>query len=192
MLPLLTDLEKRWEEGDLAAPLAVELARKAYPQWQPAFLAAPPGFRLRCHLIDDDAVRAGRLLSQIYWNEGIPLEEMVRAHRHSTAWVGLEDANGELVGSARAISDTAKWAYIYDVMLIDRLRKQRLGEPLFELLLNHPALRRCRTVRLDTKDAENFYLKFAFVRTELGPQRPWRSINLSLYRKPLPHAQPSL
>ncbi|MCP4500147.1 MAG: GNAT family N-acetyltransferase [Deltaproteobacteria bacterium] len=80
----------------------------------------------------------------------------------SSAWVGLLDESGKLVGSARAISDGAKRAWVYDVIVEPSSRGLGLGTCLMNFLLEHPALRDCQQILLGTKDARLFYERLGF------------------------------
>jgi ribosomal protein S18 acetylase RimI-like enzyme len=89
-----------------------------------------------------------------------------------------------LIATARAISDQAKRAWIYDVMLAPAWRRRGLGEPLMRLLLDHPALRRTRRLYLGTRDAQAFYERLGFQdrRVAEEPFRPWPTTEMVLAR----------
>jgi GNAT superfamily N-acetyltransferase len=115
---------------------------------------------------------------------------LLAAQRGATGWLGATDAGGRLVATSRVLADRAKWAWVYDVVVDPSLRGRGIGEALFRLLLDHPAVRDCLVVRLGTKDADRFYERFGFVRSDRWPRRPWTSIEMALFRGLLPHAQP--
>lgn len=166
-------LDNMWQRGHSCASWsdvrAIELvlearARSSLSVTAPAFLASPvPGVRLRAHLDATFADEAAALLADAYWNAGVPRAEIARAHTGSSAWVGAVDADGVLVASARAISDGAKWAGVYDVVVCPELRGRGLGRALVRLLLDHPAVRGCRKVFLRTRDAQGVYAKLGFL-----------------------------
>ncbi len=112
------------------------------------------------------------LLEHLYWNEGrFTRADILGAHRGSTAWVCARDEAGRLVASARAISDGAKYAWVYDVVVAEHLRGRGLGTALMELLLAQPSLQRVRFVWLATRDAQPLYRKLGFIeRSELPPK----------------------
>jgi nitroimidazol reductase NimA-like FMN-containing flavoprotein (pyridoxamine 5'-phosphate oxidase superfamily)/ribosomal protein S18 acetylase RimI-like enzyme len=164
-------LERLWARGAPGDARAVDLVRAANPDTPvPPFLASPPGAALACALgaADDeraegDAAAAAALLDGAYWNAGFDRATLAAAHRGSTAWVGARDAGGALVATARALSDGAKRAWVYDVMVAPAWRRCGLGAAVVRLLLDHPAVRRARTVWLGTRDAQSFYARFGFV-----------------------------
>jgi nitroimidazol reductase NimA-like FMN-containing flavoprotein (pyridoxamine 5'-phosphate oxidase superfamily)/ribosomal protein S18 acetylase RimI-like enzyme len=164
-------IEKLWQRGLPGDPRAIELLRAANPGIpEPAFLRAPEGATLVCSLPEADAAAAAELLYDAYWNEGIPREAIARAHPGSIAWVGARDASGALIGTARAIGDGAKRAWVYDVMVAPSFRGKGLGEAVVRLLLDHPAVRATGHVYLTTRDADGFYERFGFVdRATLPP-----------------------
>lgn len=156
-------LEKLWERGSPGDPAAIELLRAESPDTPvPAFLAAPGGAALACSLSARDLDAAVDLLEGAYWNGGMTRLDIACAHLGSTAWVGARDPDGELVASARAVSDQGKRAWIYDVVVAPAWRGRGVGEAMMRLLLAHPAVRRVRRVYLGTRDAQRFYERLGF------------------------------
>jgi nitroimidazol reductase NimA-like FMN-containing flavoprotein (pyridoxamine 5'-phosphate oxidase superfamily)/predicted N-acetyltransferase YhbS len=154
-------LERLWQRGRVADPPAIERILAANPATPlPTFLRGPA--RLTCAPDARDFARLAALLRDAYWNTGVSDDAIVRAHRQASAWVGARDANGQLIATARALADGAKHAWIYDVMIAPEHRGQRLGEALMRLLLDHPAVRGCRKIRLATRDAQTFYARLGF------------------------------
>jgi len=120
------------------------------------------------------------LVTTTYWNDVHEPERMLSAHLNSTAWVVARDATGELVGTARAISDGAKAAWIYDVVVVEELRSRGIGKRLMDTLLAHPMLRGVRHVHLSTRDADPFYVRLGFGYSDDVCRRPWRRVLMSL------------
>ncbi len=161
-IPLL--LENLWRRGEPGDPRAIELVRAANPEAPaPAFLVGPPGVSLHSHLAPDEAPVVARLLEGTYWNEGISPEALARAQVQSQAWVGARGPDGALVGSARAISDGVKWAWIYDVIVAPSFRHRGVASALMRLVLDHPAVRGAARVMLATRDAQELYRRHGFV-----------------------------
>lgn len=158
-----------WQRGHVSSTWsdahAIERVLAANPQaGVPAFLASPlEGIRLRAHLDDAYTEDAAALLADAYWNVAVPRDAIAQAHRGSAAWVGAVDGDGALVASARAISDGAKWAGVYDVIVRPELRRRGLGLALVRLLLDHPAVRGCRKVFLRTRYAQPVYARLGFI-----------------------------
>ncbi len=115
----------------------------------------------------DEAVA---LVAPMYWNEGISEERIARAQLGSPAWVGARH-NGEVIATARAISDGSKLAYVMDVAVAEPWRNKGVGRAVMELLLRHPTVRECRRVELHTKTAGPFYATLDF-KGVVDP--PWR------------------
>lgn len=180
-------IERLWERGDAGDLRAIELVRASAKTPTPRFLAAPEGVTLTCQPHGDDDVRgAVAMLADAYWNApSINAEELATAHRRSTAWVGARDASGALCATARAISDGAKHAWIYDVMVREGFRGRGLGTAVTRLLLDHPAVRGARFVWLGTRDAMPVYEKLGFIARAALPKKPYATTEMVLVRRPL-------
>lgn len=148
----------RGEPGDFAA---LELLRAEAPDTRlPAVFAAPPGVSL--HLGSAaDLDPAVALLAPQYWNVEMTPDRIRRAHEGATVWV-VARSEGRLIGTARAMSDSGKIAWIYDVAIADGWRGAGVGRALMGLLGDHPAMRSARKVLLRTKDAHSFYRRLGF------------------------------
>jgi ribosomal protein S18 acetylase RimI-like enzyme/predicted FMN-binding regulatory protein PaiB len=162
-------LEKLWRQAKPSAPAAIELILSMVEDTPtPAFLKvdddsdARAAWRLCCHLPAERAEQAARLVVDEYWNVGVSLEVIAEAHRQSSAWVGALTQDDELIATARAITDGSKHALIMDVGVSPAFRGRGVGQRLMRLLIDHPAVRSCRRVRLRTKDAQSFYQKLGF------------------------------
>ncbi len=92
------------------------------------------------------------------------------------------DETGALVATARAIADGGKYAWVYDVCVRGDWRGRGLGKAVTRLLLEHPAVRSCRVVRLGTRDAQSLYAGFGFV--------PLATTELLLRRRDSSHSPP--
>ena len=179
---LMTSLWSRGLPGD---PAAIELLRAANPDTPlPAFLAAPAETSLIVAPTAGDAAAVAALLAGSYWNVGSSPEDIAAAHLASSAWVGARDRDGAWIGSARAIGDGVKRAWIYDVIVAGPWRGRGLGEALMRLLLDHPAIRRARRIYLGTRDAQSFYQRLGFGdrRVVEEPLRPWPITEMMLQR----------
>lgn len=156
-------LEVLWERGLPGADRQVAAILRARPDvGPPTFLQGPGGAVLTPRPDDDLVHQAVDLVADAYWNVATPRPILERAHRMSPVWVGAHDGEGRLVASARATTDGAKHAWIYDVAVAAPWRGQGLGEALCCLLLDHPAVRDVLQVHLQTRDAEGFYARLGF------------------------------
>ncbi len=102
-------------------------------------------------------------LRTAYWSENVPRDVVERAIAGSLC-VGLYDSDGRQVGFARAVTDSATFAWIADVFVLDEHRGRGLGVWIVEWLLDHPRLQGLRAVTLATRDAHTLYERFGFVR----------------------------
>lgn len=176
-------LQKLWERGRPDDPAAIELILSANPDCPtPPFLQGPDGVRMVCRLGTEEAGKAADLLKGAYWNAGMRRERLVAAHLGSEVWVGARDAAGRLIATARANSDGAKHAWVYDVMVAPEWRGQGLGKALVRLVLDHPKVRHAVFVRLGTRDAQGLYARFGFVEVDRLPPKPYVSSEMVLQR----------
>lgn len=176
-------LEKLWGRGLPGDARAVDLVRAANPSApRPAFLAAPEGAELVCAPGAEDVGAAVRLVRDEYWNVGFSPELLAASHLGSSAWVGARDAGGALIATARAVSDGAKRAWIYDVAVDRAWRGRGLGDAVMRLLLDHPAVRNAASVKLNTRDAQGFYARMGFLDVVEAPPRPFTSTEMVLLR----------
>lgn len=163
-----------WQRGRSGDDVAIERIRAANPSAPaPPFLLGPEGTHLACALDsahpEETAHEAACLLEGAYWNEGVPLADLVRAQRAASAWVGAREDGGALIATARAVSDGVKHAWIYDVMVRPDWRRRGLAQALVRLLLEHPRVRGAKVVRLGTRDAQPLYCRFGFVEHGTSP-----------------------
>jgi nitroimidazol reductase NimA-like FMN-containing flavoprotein (pyridoxamine 5'-phosphate oxidase superfamily)/ribosomal protein S18 acetylase RimI-like enzyme len=176
-------IEALWRRGSSQDLKAIELVRRANPTVpEPDFLQASEGLRFCIAPKQKDAIQAAALLKDTYWNTNVSKEQLIKAHLSSAAWICLHDSNGEVVASARAISDQSKWAIIYDVIVAPSLRRTGVGQALIKLLLEHPKVRDTIGVRLGTRDAQTFYQKFGFVDVKERPLRSYATTEMLLLR----------
>ena len=167
-------LWRRGEPGDAFAAFEVAHANRAMPL--PDFMRAPSELRLDLGRATD-AEACAELLAEAYWNDRSSRDEVVCAHRASTAWIVAREGE-RVVASARAISDGAKYAWVYDVIVAPDWRGKRVGDAVMRLLLDHPAVRGARFVKLGTRDAMAFYARMGFVETRELPPRPYASTEM--------------
>ena len=119
-------------------------------------------------------------LSGSYWSENIPVE-IVRKSIEGSMCFGVYDS-GRQVGFARMVTDTATFAYLADVFIIEEYRGQGLSKWLVEFILAHPDLQGLRRILLATKDAHNLYKQFGFTSIN-NPDRFMDIHNPDIYKK---------
>jgi len=117
------------------------------------------------YLVSDDPQRLDlvvihKFLSNSYWSPGLPMDVLRRAVSGSLCF-GLYHKNAQ-IGFARVITDSATFAYLCDVFVLEGYRGQGLGHWLIETLATHPNLQGLRRIVLVTRDAHGLYEKFGF------------------------------
>jgi len=129
---------------------------------------------------DLDAIHA--YLTRSYWCTGIPRETVERAVRNSLGF-GLYDGSGAQVGFARVITDSATFAYLCDVYILENHRGKGLSKWMMEVVLAHPSVQGLRRFLLATRDAHTLYEKFGF--TPIAKPQNFMNIHRpDIYGKP--------
>ena len=157
-----------WQRGGPGDLRAVRLIRAFHPgRPDPAFLRGPHGSELCVAPDESDALQVASLLAGQYWTGPFSQSCLAAAQRGSTAWIVARDAaTRAVVGSARAVSDGARYAYVMDVVVHPARRGQGLGRALMKLLLDHPAVRGAARIGLRTRDAQELYRQLGFAPTQ--------------------------
>ena len=138
-------LEGLWRRGAPGDARAIALILRRWPELRSPW---PRGFVGEV----DDLDPVMKLLESAYWLDGVPRDRVRLAVMQASARVGAYDEDGSLIGFARALAD-GRVAWIYDVIVRPDRRNTGVGAELVKLLLDHPAVRAVRDVRLGTKDA---------------------------------------
>ncbi len=184
-------LERLWQRGQRGDAEAIALLVRRFPELgTPSFLEARTeredlhgqGYRLQCGLADDEIDEVVDLLHGLYWLEHLERADVRAPVSSSTAVVAARDGSGQIVGFARAVSD-GKCAWIYDVVVAAHLRGRQLGAAIMKVLLDHPAVRGVRHVRLSTRDAMPFYRRLGFCELAEAPRYPWTSTEMIAVRR---------
>ncbi len=108
-----------------------------------------------------DLDRVWGYLRTAYWSEGVAREVVARSIEGSLC-VGLYAPDGPQVGFCRAVTDSATFAWIADVFVLENHRGRGLGGWMVGELLAHPRLRGLRLSVLATADAHDLYRGFGF------------------------------
>jgi GNAT superfamily N-acetyltransferase len=99
-------------------------------------------------------------LTGSYWATGIPRQVVDRSIEGALCF-GLYE-NDRQVGFARVITDSATFAYLADVYVLESHRGRGLATWLMECILAHPGLAGLRRWMLVTRDAHPLYRKVGF------------------------------
>jgi len=118
-------------------------------------MALEDGYELVLDQLRIDPVAAHAYLSRSYWSPGVPLETVRKALAASLV-VAIFHA-GEQVAMARVVTDSATFAYLADVYVLEGHRGKRLSDAMLEALHTHPDLQGLRRWLLFTEDAHGVY-----------------------------------
>ncbi len=118
------------------------------------------------YLISDDPLRVDveavhGYLTRSYWAAGIPREVVARSLENSLC-LGIYTEAGEQVGLIRVVTDSATFAYLCDVYVLESHRGRGLSKAAMALLTSHPRLQGLRRWHLLTQDAQGLYAQFGF------------------------------
>jgi GNAT superfamily N-acetyltransferase len=101
-------------------------------------------------------------LRESYWSPNIRKDVLENAINHSLV-VGAFDSNsGMQVGFARAVTDTATFAWICDVFVAAEYRGQKIATRMIQALFKHPEIKTLRRWCLATRDAQPLYQSLGF------------------------------
>jgi len=113
--------------------------------------------------MDIDAIHD--YLSHSYWAENVPKHTIAKAIDNSLCFAVLardKQDTEQQVGFARMITDTATFAYLADVYILEKHRGQGLSKQLMAAIIEHPQLQGLRRMMLATRDAHGLYEQFGF------------------------------
>jgi GNAT superfamily N-acetyltransferase len=103
-------------------------------------------------------------LTQSYWSPGVARTVVQRAIEGSLCFGVF--FRGKQVGFARVVTDTATFAYLADVFILEPHRGKGLSKRLMAFIFAYPNLQGLRRFMLATRDAHGLYKQFGF--TELS------------------------
>ena len=111
--------------------------------------------------LDIDAIH-NYLANESYWAVGIPLDTLKRSIDNSECF-GIY-SESKLVGFARVVTDKATFGYLGDVFVVEGHRGKGLSKNLMAFILKHPELQGFRRWILLTRDAQELYSQFGFIK----------------------------
>lgn len=120
--------------------------------------------------MDIDAIHG--FLSHSYWAKDVPKSVMIKAIENSLCFAVLAvDSSGDekQVGFARLITDSATFAYLADVYILEEYRGNGLSKQMMQQIIDHPQLQGLRRIMLATRDAHSLYAQYGF--TELTDKK---------------------
>jgi GNAT superfamily N-acetyltransferase len=99
--------------------------------------------------------------TQAYWGRWRDRTQVERQLRGSWRLVGAYEADGAMVGFARAVSDGVALAYLADVFVVDAARGRGIGKALVKAMVDDGPGAEFRWM-LHTADAHDLYRRFGF------------------------------
>jgi GNAT superfamily N-acetyltransferase len=121
------------------------------------------------------------LSEQSYWAKGVSREIVDRSIEHSLCF-GIY-RTGRQLGFARVITDSATFAWLADVFVLESERGNGLSKLLVAAVLRHPQLQGLRRFLLGTWDAQGLYAQFGFEPIK-RPERFMEIYRPNLYTEP--------
>lgn len=137
------------------------------------------GYSLQEGFENQDFAAVTTMLAGTYWVPGIGQEEVMQGALNSALVLGVFDKKGEQVGFVRVVSDKTRFAYVLDMIVHQRHRKQGIATALMERILGHRSLRDVYHWLLITRDAHPLYARQGFHALE-------KPLNYMEIRKPRP------
>lgn len=115
------------------------------------------------------------LFKQAWWTKNRSSEEISTMLNLSMSFGVIESDTKNLVGYARVLTDEIKYAFIFDVMLLDRHRGKGLGKMVMDAIIAHPRLKNVQCFELTcAPDMVTFYEQFGFSENYGDEVRPMR------------------
>jgi len=108
------------------------------------------------------------LSEESYWAKHIPRDLVERSIENSICF-GVFEGDRQ-IGFARAVTDSATFAYVGDVFVLPSHRGRGVSKQLMQAIRDHPELQRLRRWHLLTRDAHALYEQFGFRKLE-NPER---------------------
>lgn len=120
-----------------------------------------PGYKISSNRKDMDINIIHSYISRSYWAESIPLHTMAKAIENSLCF-GAFTEQGTQVGFARLVTDSATFAYLADVFVLEQHREKGISKWLMKTIIQHPDIQGLRRIALATSDAHKLYEQFGF------------------------------
>lgn len=129
------------------------------------------------HFSDNHIKQLNSLYKEVWWGKERTLDDTIRCVAGSQVCIGILDANNNLIGFARVISDFIYKAIIFDVIVSEDSRGNGVGQRLMDLVKNHDELQKVKHFELYClPEMEAFYSNFGFS-TDIDGIKLMRCIN---------------
>ena len=97
------------------------------------------GYKISSETNDMDVSVIHGYISRSYWAENIPLRTMETAINNSLCF-GVFTDSGNQVAFARMITDSATFAYLADVFVLEEHRGKGISKWIMKNIIDHPNL----------------------------------------------------
>lgn len=119
------------------------------------------GYKISSEVCDMDISVIHGYISRSYWAKNIPLHTMEKAINNSLCF-GVFTNLGNQVAFARMVTDSATFAYLADVFVLEQHRGKGISKWMMQNIIEHPDLQGIRRMTLATSDAHGLYKEFGF------------------------------
>jgi predicted GNAT family N-acyltransferase len=103
------------------------------------------------------------LLHKQWWCSTRTLQEVLTMIKTCLSFGLIEKSSGDLVGYARVLTDGIKYAYVYDLVVEEKLHGQGLGKFVMDAILESAKLKDLKKLELTcAPNMTGFYQKFGF------------------------------
>jgi len=103
------------------------------------------------------------LFKQMWWAKDRTLDEVNIMLKNSISFALIENTTPNLVGYARVITDEIKYAFIFDVMVVEFLRGKKLGKFLIQTIISDARFKNVKNFELTcAPEMMSFYEKLGF------------------------------
>jgi len=119
------------------------------------------GYRISSETDDMDVTVIHGYIARSYWAKNIPLITMEKAIKNSLCF-GVFTDSGDQIAFARMVTDSATFAYLSDVFVLDAHRGKGISKMIMKNIIEHPNLQGIRRMALATSDAHGLYKQFGF------------------------------
>jgi len=103
-------------------------------------------------------------LSNSYWAKDIPFENVKKSVENSFCFGVYK--NDIQIGFARLVTDFTRFAFLFDVFILEDHRGKGLSKWLMKTIIDFPELQGLRGWMLKTKDAHGLYKQFGFTESK--------------------------
>jgi N-acetylglutamate synthase-like GNAT family acetyltransferase len=101
-----------------------------------------------------------KFLTSSYWAEGRTIEQVKKSIEHSICFGVYK--NGEQIGFARVVTDCTVFAYLMDVIILEKFRGNGYSKLLLKKIFDDDRFKSVKKWMLATKDAHSLYTQFGF------------------------------